>query len=56
VGHKGIEGNEVADRWAKEGARGTDGAERLSREDEGITRLAHVARGITEAKWTVNLV
>jgi hypothetical protein len=46
----------MADLWVKEGARGTDGAERLPREDEGITRLAHVARGITGAKWTVNLV
>jgi ribonuclease HI len=53
-GHKGIEGNEVADRWAKEGA-GASGAERLPREEESITTLAHVARGVTEKKWQEHL-
>jgi ribonuclease HI len=53
-GHKGVEGNEVADQWAKEGAEAT-GAEHLPREEESITTLAHVARGITEAKWNEHL-
>jgi hypothetical protein len=51
-GHKGIEGNEVADRWAQEGAEALSGAEWLPRAEESITTLGHVARGITEAKWT----
>jgi ribonuclease HI len=53
-GHRGIEGNEVADQWAKEGA-GASGAEHLPQEEESITTLAHVARGITEAKWREHL-
>jgi ribonuclease HI len=53
-GHKGIEGNEVADQWAKEGAEAS-GAEYLPREEESITTLAHVARGVTEAKWNEHL-
>jgi hypothetical protein len=44
-GHKGIEGNEVADRWAKEGAEALSGAEWLPRAEESITTLGHVARG-----------
>jgi hypothetical protein len=44
----GIEGNEVADRWAKEGAGASSGAEWLPREEASITTHAHVARGITE--------
>jgi ribonuclease HI len=53
-GHKGIEGNEVADQWAKEGA-GASGAECLPREEASITTLAHVARGVTEKKWQEHL-
>jgi ribonuclease HI len=53
-GHKGVEGNEVADRWAKEGA-GASSAERLPRKEESITTLAHVARGVTETKWHEHL-
>jgi ribonuclease HI len=53
-GHKGIEGNEVADQWAKEGA-GASGAEHLPQEEESITTLAHVARGVTEKKWHEHL-
>jgi ribonuclease HI len=54
-GHKGIEGNEVADQWAKEGAEASAGAEYLPEEEESITTLAHVARGITEAKWNEHI-
>jgi ribonuclease HI len=53
-GHKGIEGNEVADQWAKQAA-GASGAEHLPAGEESITTLAHVARGITEAKWQQHL-
>jgi ribonuclease HI len=53
-GHKGVEGNETADQWAKEAAEAL-GADRLPREDESITTLAHVARGVTEAKWNEHL-
>jgi ribonuclease HI len=53
-GHRGIEGNEVADQWAKEGA-GASGAEHLPPEEESITTLAHVARGVTEKKWHEHL-
>jgi hypothetical protein len=53
-GHKGIEGNEVADQWAKDGAEAS-GAEYLPRQEESINTLAHVARGITEAKWNEHL-
>jgi ribonuclease HI len=53
-GHKGVEGNEVADQWAKDGA-GYSGAERLPREEESITSLAHVARGISERKWSEHM-
>jgi hypothetical protein len=49
-GYKGIEGNEIANQWAKEGA-GALGAERLPKEEESITTLTHVARGVTETKW-----
>jgi ribonuclease HI len=48
-GHKGIEGHQEAHQWAKEGAEAS-GAEYLPREEVSITTLAHVARGITEAK------
>jgi hypothetical protein len=53
-GHKGIEGNEAADRWAKEAAGASDAAQ-LPREEESITTLAHVARGVTERKWHEHL-
>jgi ribonuclease HI len=53
-GHRGIEGNEVADQLAKEGA-GASGAEHLPQEEESITTLAHVARGVTEKKWHEHL-
>jgi hypothetical protein len=45
----------VADQWAKEGAEASAGAEYLPQEEESITTLAHVARGITEAKWNEHL-
>jgi hypothetical protein len=45
----------VADRWAKERAGASPGAEWLPREDESITTPAHVARGITEEKRTEHL-
>jgi ribonuclease HI len=54
-GHNEIEGNEVADRWAKAGAAGALDADWLPREEESITTLAHVARGVTEAKWQEHL-
>jgi ribonuclease HI len=54
-GHKGVEGNEAADRWAKAGAAGALGADWLPREEESITTLAHVARGVTEKKWEEHL-
>jgi ribonuclease HI len=38
-GHKGIEGNEVADQWAKKGAAASAGAEYLPREEESSLRL-----------------
>jgi hypothetical protein len=53
-GHKGIEGNEVADQWAKD-CVGALGANRLPREEESITTLTHVARGVTEKKWQEHL-
>jgi hypothetical protein len=54
-GHEGVEGNEVADRWAKAGAAGALGTDWLPRQEESTTTLAHVARGITEAKWQEHL-
>jgi hypothetical protein len=42
-------------RWSKEWAEASSGAEWLPREEESITTLAHVARGITEMKWSEHL-
>jgi hypothetical protein len=54
-GHEGVEGTEAADRWAKAGAAGALGTDRLPRREESTTTLAHIARGITEAKWQEHL-
>jgi hypothetical protein len=53
-GHNEIEGNEVGDQWAKAGAAGALGADRIPREEASITTLAYVARRVTETKWQEN--
>jgi hypothetical protein len=50
--HKGIEGNEVADQWATEGA-GASGAEGKRR--ASLRQPTSAGRGITKTKWNERL-
>jgi hypothetical protein len=49
-GHSGIDGNEVADVYAKDSTV-PDNEEELPSQDDRFTSLGHISRRTTEAKW-----